>query len=162
MSLHSYTKLWTHIIWETLNREKLLNEKAAKTISEYLFNYSKEKNIFMKINYVNPEHVHALIDQPTNLSMEDIVKLFKGSSSHFINQERIVQGKFSWGRGYAAFSVSESQLEKVVEYIKNQKEHHRLKSYTGEYELFMKKYGLGDLIKPALTEGGAETLEVGT
>jgi len=142
MSLHSYTKLWTHIIWETLNREKLLNEKAAKTISEYLFNYSKEKNIFMKVNYVNPEHVHALIDQPTNLAMENIVKLFKGSSSHFINQERIVQGKFSWGRGYAAFSVSESQVDKVLEYIKNQKEHHRVKSFAEEYELFMKKYNL--------------------
>ena len=146
MSLHSYTKLWIHIIWETLNREKFLNEKAGKTVSEYLFNYSKEKNVFMKINYVNPEHVHALIDIPTNLSMEDTVKLFKGSSSHYINQEGIVLGKFSWGRGYAAFSVSESQVEKVVEYIKNQKEHHRVKSYAEEYDLFMRKYGFKDLV----------------
>ena len=146
MSLHSYTKLWTHIIWETLNREKLLNEKAGKTVSEYLFNYSKEKNIFMKINYVNPEHVHILIDQPTNLSMENTVKLFKGSSSHYINQEGIVSGKFSWGRGYAAFSVSESQVEKVAKYIRNQKEHHKVKSYAEEYELFMKKYGFVNLV----------------
>jgi len=146
MSLHSYTKLWTHIIWETLNREKLLNEKEGKTVSEYLFNYSKEKNIFMKINYVNPEHVHILIDQPTNLSMEDILRLFKGSSSHYINQEGIVSGKFSWGRGYAAFSVSESQVEKVSKYIRNQKEHHKVKSYAEEYELFMKKYGFANLV----------------
>jgi putative transposase len=146
MSLHSYTKLWTHIIWETLNREKLLNEKAGKLVSEYLFNYSKEKNIFMKINYVNPEHVHVLIDQPPNLSMGGIVKLFKGASSHFVNQERIIPGKFSWGRGYAAFSASASQVEKVAEYIKNQKEHHRIKSYAEEYELFMKKYGIENLI----------------
>jgi len=146
MSLHSYTKLWTHIIWETLNREKLLNEKAGKTVSEYLFNYSKDKNIFMKINYVNPEHVHSLIDLPTNLSMENTVKLFKGSSSHYINQEGIVSGKFSWGRGYAAFSVSESQVEKVAKYIRNQKEHHRVKSYAEEYELFMKKYGFVNLV----------------
>ncbi|HSP86640.1 MAG TPA: IS200/IS605 family transposase [Ignavibacteriaceae bacterium] len=146
MSLHSYTKLWTHIIWETLSREKLLDEKTGKLVSEYLFNYSKEKNIFMKVNYVNPEHVHTLIDQPTNLSIEDTVKLFKGSSSHFINQQKIVAGKFSWGRGYAAFSVSESQIDKVVEYIKNQKEHHRVKSYIEEYELFMKKYGFGNVV----------------
>jgi len=146
MSLHSYTKLWVHIIWETLNREKLLNEKARKLVSEYLFNYSKEKNIFMKINYVNPEHVHTLINLPTNLSIEDTIKLFKGSSSHFINQDGIVPGKFSWGRGYAAFSASESQLEKVVEYIRNQREHHRVKSYAEEYDLFMRKYGFKDLV----------------
>lgn len=146
MSLHSFTKLWIHIIWETLNREKLLGEKAGRLVSEYLFNYSSEKNIFMKVNYVNPEHVHALIDQPTNLSMEEIVKLYKGSSSHFINQEGIVPGKFSWGRGYAAFSVSESQVGKVAEYIRNQKEHHKVKSYAEEYELFMKKYNLKGLV----------------
>ena len=140
MSLHSYTKIWIHIIWETLDREKLLFDKTAKNVSEFLFNYSKEKNIFMKINYVNPEHTHALIDLPTNITIEDCVKLFKGASSHYINQNRLVRTKFSWGRGYAAFSVSESQIDKVIDYIKNQKEHHRIKTYAEEYEEFLAKY----------------------
>jgi len=117
-----------------------LNEQAGKIVSEFLFNYSKDKNIFMKINYINPEHVHTLIDLPSNLTIEDALKLFKGSSSHFINKEKIIPDKFSWGRGYAAFSVSESQLNKVVDYIRNQKEHHRKKSYSEEYELFLSKY----------------------
>ena len=95
----------------------------------------------MKINYVNPEHVHSIIDLPTNLSIEDTLRLLKGSSSHFINTERIIRGKFNWGRGYAAFSVSESQLDKVAEYIKNQNEHHKTKTYEQEYNMFMKKYG---------------------
>ena len=105
MSLHSYTKIWLHIIWETHNREKLLNEKTAKIVSEYLFNYSVEKNIFMKVNYVNAEHVHSLIDLPSNLTVEECLKLLKGASSHYINQNKIISGRFSWGRGYAAFSV---------------------------------------------------------
>ena len=142
MSLHSYTKIWLHIIWETHNREKLLNEKAAKIVSEYLFNYSVEKNIFMKVNYVNAEHVHSLIDLPSNLTTEECLKLFKGASSHYINQQKIIGGRFSWGRGYAAFSVSESQGDKVIAYIKNQKEHHRIKSFAEEYEGFIKKYNL--------------------
>ncbi len=141
MSVHSYTKIWLHLIWGTHNREKMLNEKAAKRVSEYLFNYSKEKKIFMKVNYVNPEHVHALVDLPTNLSVEECFKLFKGSSSHFIKQEKIIQGRFSWGRGYAAFSFSESHVEKVVQYIKNQKEHHKIKSFAEEYDEFIRKYG---------------------
>ncbi|MFO7447417.1 MAG: transposase [Ignavibacteriaceae bacterium] len=110
-------------------------------VSKYLFDYSKKQNIFMKINYVNPEHVHAVIELPTNLSIEDTLKLLKGGSSHFINAERIIREKFNWGRGYAAFSVSESQLDKVVEYIKNQKEHHKIKTYEQEYNTFMKRYG---------------------
>ncbi len=140
MSLHSYTKIWLHIIWETHNREKLLNEDAAKIVSEYLFNYSVEKNIFMKVNYVNAEHVHSLIDLPSNLTVEECLKLFKGASSHYINQNKIINGRFSWGRGYVAFSVSESQVEKVIAYIMNQKEHHRIKSFSEEYEGFIKKY----------------------
>jgi putative transposase len=140
MSLHSYTKIWLHLIWETHNRERLLNEKAAKTVSEFLFNYSKKNKIFMKVNYVNPEHVHSVIDLPTSLCVEDCLKLYKGASSHFINENQLINGRFSWSRGYAAFSVSESQLEKVVQYIKNQKEHHRVKSFAEEYEEFLKKY----------------------
>jgi REP element-mobilizing transposase RayT len=142
MSLHSFTRIWIHLIWETLNREKLLTNEAGKRVSEFLFNYSKEKNIFMKINYVNPEHVHALIELSVSITVEDCIKLLKGASSHFINKERIIKNKFSWGRGYAAFSVSESQLSKVVDYIKNQKEHHRVKNFNEEYVEFIKKHGI--------------------
>lgn len=87
MSLHSYTKIWLHSIWETHNREKLLNERAGKILSEYLFNYSKEKKIFMKLNYVNPEHVHSIIDLPSNFTVEDSLKLFKGGFFSFYKSE---------------------------------------------------------------------------
>ncbi len=96
----------------------------------------------MKKNYINADHVHALIDLPTHLSIEDLFQLLKGRSSNWINAENLTPGKFAWGRGYAAFSVSHSNLEKVVEYISNQAEHHRVKSFTEEYEEFIRKHGL--------------------
>lgn len=96
----------------------------------------------MKINYVNADHVHTLLDLPTNLCVEDCAKLLKGSSSHHINQNRLINTKFFWGRGYGAFSVSASQLDVVVKYIKNQEEHHRVKSFAEEYKMFIEKYGL--------------------
>ena len=96
----------------------------------------------MKINYFNADHVHALVDLPTSMSIEEIAQLFKGSSSHWINQNRLLRGKFAWGRGYGAFSVSHSHVNRVAAYIADQEEHHRKKSYDEEFRLFVKKYGL--------------------
>jgi putative transposase len=77
-------------------------------ISAYLSQYAAEQGIYMKINYVNPEHVHALVDLPTNLCVEEVMQLFKGGSSHWINESKLLAGKFGWGRGYGVFSVSHS------------------------------------------------------
>jgi REP-associated tyrosine transposase len=142
MSLHSYTKVWVHYIWSTHNKDKVFHKDVREIISAYFYKYAEEKDIFMRINYVNADHVHVLIDLPTNLSIEDCVKLLKGASSRFINNEGLLRNKFNWARGYGAFSVSQSNVKKVIEYIKNQEEHHRVKSFTEEYELFMKKYGI--------------------
>ena len=60
MSTHSYTRLWTHLIWETLNRERLLDKQSAARASAFLNKYSREKGIYMKINYFNADHTHAL------------------------------------------------------------------------------------------------------
>ena len=141
MSVRSYTKIWLHLIWVTHNREKSLPDKILRRkLSEYLYEYSKEKNIYMKTNYVNSDHVHALIDLPTDKTIEDIFHLLKGSSSHWINKQ--VSYKFSWAKGYAAFSVSESNVDKVFMYIQNQKEHHRKIGLAEEYEKFLKKYNI--------------------
>lgn len=143
MSLHSYTKCWLHLIWGTLNREKSLSTiEVRDALSSYLINYSKQNDIYLKIFHVNTEHVHTLIDLPTNMTIENILKLLKGSSSHWINENNLIRPKFAWGRGYAAFSISESHIERVVEYIKNQDEHHRKKSFAEEYQKFIEVYGM--------------------
>ena len=142
MSAHSYSRCWVHLIWGTLNREKLLNKTAAARLSCYLSEYAEEQGIYMKINYVNPDHVHALVDLPTALSIEKLMQLLKGSSSHWINSNDLVPGKFAWGRGYGAFSVSESNLDQVAGYISRQEEHHRARTFTEEFGEFIERYGL--------------------
>ena len=142
MSLHSYSRVWLHLIWATLERRPIISKSAAAKVSSYLSNYAGEKSIYMKINYVNPEHVHVLIDLPTNLRLEEAIQLFKGSSSHWINENNLVAGKFAWGRGYAAFSVSHSAVAEVAKYIANQEEHHRKKTFSEEFKLFIKRYEL--------------------
>ena len=78
MSVHSYSRCWRHLIWGTLNREKLLNKEAAARLSRYLAEYADSKGVYMKINYVNAHHVHAPVDLPTNLSIEELIQLLKG------------------------------------------------------------------------------------
>ena len=142
MSTHSYTRLWTHLIWETLSREPMLDKRAAARASTFLTEYSRQKGIYMKINYFNADHTHALIDLPTRYSIEEVIKLLKGGSSYWINHGRIIKGRFAWGVGYGAFSVSHSDVGRVAHYIANQEEHHRKRTYSEEYEMFVKRYGL--------------------
>jgi putative transposase len=62
--------------------------------------------------------------------------------SHWINQNHLVKGRFAWGRGYGAFSVSHSDVKKVANYIARQEEHHRKRSFAEEYAIFVERYGL--------------------
>ncbi len=143
MSIHSYTRIWLHLIWGTLKREKvLLNDEARKKVSNYLYDYARDKGIYMPKNYVCCEHVHCLVDLPTKYCVEDVLQLLKGSSSRWIGQNDVIPGKFGWGRGYAAFSVSHSNKQQVINYIGAQAEHHRVKTFIEEYELFIKKNDL--------------------
>ena len=94
VSLHSYSRVWVHVVWATLERRPLLFNTAARKVSVHLTEYAGKKGIYVKINYVNPDHVHALVDLPTSLSIEEMMQLFKGESSHWINQNGLVPGKF--------------------------------------------------------------------
>jgi REP-associated tyrosine transposase len=142
MSVHSYSRCWVHSIWGTLNREKLLNKAAATRASGFLASYAEMQGVYMKVNYVNADHVHALVDLPTALSIEKLVQLLKGSSSHWINSNNLITGKFAWSRGYGAFSVSESNVDQVAGYISRQEEHHRARTFAEEFREFIHRYGL--------------------
>lgn len=142
MSLHSYSRCWIHLVWATLNRERMLDEEARRKVSRFLSEYAESKGIYMKINWVNADHVHALVDLPTGLTIEEVMQLLKGSSSHWINESRLVPAKFAWGRGYGAFSVSQSGVDEVTKYIANQEEHHRTRTFAEEYAKIARAYGL--------------------
>ena len=142
MSLHSYSRAWLHLVWATLERRPLLDKPAAAKLSAFLHDYAPQKGVYMKINFVNADHVHALVDLPTRLSIEDMMQLFKGGSSHWINEQNLIPGKFGWGRGYGVFSVSESVVPEVCAYIAKQEEHHRKKNFADELKLFVERHGL--------------------
>ncbi|MGB8368705.1 MAG: IS200/IS605 family transposase [Limisphaerales bacterium] len=142
MPLHSYTRCWLHIVWATIERRPLLEKPAAAKLSAYLHEYANEKGIYMKINFVNADHTHVLVDLPASMAIEEVVQLLKGGSSHWVNESNLVPGKFGWQRGYGAFSVSHSAVDEVCAYVANQEEHHRRKTFAEELKRLVKRYGL--------------------
>jgi putative transposase len=136
-----YTKIWIHLIWSTKNREKTITKKLRPALLAHINENAKSKKIFIdQMNCVN-EHIHILISLGNDQSISKVVRLLKGESSHWINKQKLTTGKFEWQDEYFAVSVSESIVEKVRNYIQNQEEHHRIKSFTEEYEEFIEKYG---------------------
>ncbi len=134
MSLHSYSRCWLHLTWCTLERNKILPRRVRVELSRFLGEYAHSKAIQMCTNFVCADHVHVLIDLPTDMTIAKVINLLKGASSHWINEQQIMPFKLEWGRGYGAFSVSPSALAKVIKYIAEQEEHHRTKSFLEEYE----------------------------
>ena len=132
MSLHSYSCCWLHLIWATLKREPILTKDTSRLLVKHLIGYAKQNGIYMKTCFANADHVHALIDLPTHYSIEQVMKLLKGESSHWLNGDGLLEKKFSWGRGYGAFSVSQSNVDTVIRYINNQAKHHEKKPFMQE------------------------------
>jgi len=89
-----------------------------------------------------PDHVHCLFLLNPQKAITEIMKQVKGSSSHFVNENNLIAEKFSWQTGYAAYSVSESVLDKVFNYIKNQKSHHEKKTFQQEFDDFLQLHKL--------------------
>lgn len=138
---HSFNKIWIHAIWATKERFPLIETKIERQVQEYMCNQFIEISCPVRIINGMPDHVHCLFLLNPQKSIADVIKQMKGSTSYLINEQNLIVNKFSKQTGYAAYSVSESGLEKVFQYIKNQKEHHAKRTFKQEYDEFLKLYG---------------------
>ena len=89
------------------------------------------------------DHVHVFVGLKPSMNISDLVRDIKNNSSKFINEQGWIQGKFSWQEGYGAFSYAHSQIESVYQYIANQEEHHRTKTFKEEYLEVLQAYEIG-------------------
>jgi len=151
---HSLAKVYIHYVWSTKYRERLLIGEARERVREHILTYTAQNSISLETLNVQPEHVHLLMLLGRDQKIEDIAKLLKGESSHWINQNNIIKPKFSWQTGYAAFSVSYQNIGAVRRYIEGQDEHHRRKSFEEEFEEMLRKSGYSDTEIEALLQQG--------
>ena len=87
-----------------------------------------------------PDHVHILISTKPDCNLSDLVRDIKSNSTKWMNKTGLIKSKFAWQNGFGAFTVSQSQLKKVIRYIENQEQHHNSKSFKEEYVDFLKAY----------------------
>ena len=144
-----YTKMWIHLVWATKKREPVLD----KAIRSKIFSHIRENSLVNKIHidFINRhvDHLHILDSLNASQSIATIIQLIKGESSYWINKNKLTSQKFEWQDDYFAVSVSESGINSVREYIKNQEEHHAKKTFQQEYDEFMEKYGFALIRSPA-------------
>lgn len=138
----SFNKLWIHTIWSTKDRLPFIEPSIEKRVYEFMSSQFTESGCPVRIINGMPDHIHCLFLLNQQKAITEIIKQVKGSSSYRINREQLSRDKFAWQTGYAAYSVSESVLDKVYQYIVNQKQHHQKTTFLKEYEEFIKVHGL--------------------
>jgi putative transposase len=136
-----YVRVWVHLIWSTKNRTPILTNGVREKIFSHIKENAAEKEIYLDTIDGTTDHVHALISLGADQTISKVTQLLKGESSHWVNNQGLLKGKFEWQDEYIAVSVGESTVGKVREYIRNQHEHHRTKTFAREYEEFIVKYG---------------------
>ena len=135
-----YIRMWVHLIWATKNREKLITKDLKAKLLKHIRENAEEKRIYLDFINCVEEHVHATISLGSSQSISKAAQLLKGESSNWVNKNKLTPVYFEWQDEYIAVSVSESKINIVRDYIKNQEEHHRKKSFVEEYEGFIEKY----------------------
>lgn len=136
----TYSQIYIQIVFAVKGRENLIGKSWKDELHKYIAGIIKQKEQKPIIVNGMPDHIHAFIGLRPVMSIADIVRDIKNNSSNFINDKKFVKGKFSWQEGYGAFSYSHSHIDNVYQYILNQEEHHKKKTFKEKYIEFLKKF----------------------
>jgi putative transposase len=126
--------LFIHLVWATWDRLPLLMPDVERAVHRCIADEVQElKGTVLALNGM-PDHVHLVMRLPATISIADLVKQIKGGSSRFINETLRPETLFRWQGSYGAFTVGLSEIDRVVEYVKHQKQHHVAAELWPEYE----------------------------
>jgi len=137
---NTYTQIHIHSIFAVQNRQSLIQSSWEIELYKYITGIVQNNgHKLLQINGM-PDHVHLLIGMRPVQSLSVLMQQVKQDSSKWINEKRFAAGRFSWQEGFGAFLHSKSQVQTVITYIQNQKEHHKNKSFREEYLDFLEKW----------------------
>ena len=139
----SLAQIYLHIVFSTKHRQPRFHDAAfIEELYAYLAGICKKQDCFAKLVGGYVDHVHLLCSLSRRKTVADLVRELKTNSSVWIKAQKPEWTDFHWQDGYGVFSVSQSQLEKVKEYIGNQEEHHRTMPFQEEFRKLLKVHGV--------------------
>lgn len=139
---HAYTRLHYHIVFSTKERKTFIKPEIKSRLYGYMVRIVNNLDgIVEEIGGVD-DHVHLLAFCPPKLAVADFIGKIKSNSSGWVHTTWSERAAFAWQRGYGAFSVSESNVDAVRTYIRNQEEHHRRMTFQEEFRLLLIKHGI--------------------
>jgi putative transposase len=136
---HTYSRLLIHVIFSTKDRLPYLHQDRRDEIFDYLGGILRNLGCESLCVGGVTNHVHVVLRLSVTLTLAEVVGKLKGNSSKWIHEQRILPRAFSWQKGYAAFSVSESRIQEVLQYVANQESHHRRVTFHEEVIAFLRQ-----------------------
>ena len=138
----TYANLLYHLVFSTKNRIPLITQTMQPDLYSYVGGIFRGKGgTLLEIGGMT-EHVHLLTKLKPTKSISEKLNRIKANSSKWVNEEKPKMRKFGWHDRYAAFSVSESQVESLRHYIQDQENHHRRQSYQDEFRALLERHGI--------------------
>ena len=137
---NTYTQIFIQFVFAPKFRASLIQPIWEDELYKYITGIvQNNKHKMLAINGTS-DHLHIFVGFHTTQSISDLMQDIKANSSKWINEKKFLKSRFEWQEGYGGFSYSKSQVADVIQYIKNQKEHHRKVTFAEEYRLFLKKF----------------------
>lgn len=136
----TYSQIYIQIVFAVKGRQNLIGKEWQEELNKYISGIITNKgHKTMIVNGVS-DHIHVFVGLKPSMAISDLVRDIKNNSSNFINDRKLVKGKFSWQEGYGAFSYAQSQVKTVYNYILNQEAHHKKKTFKDEYHDFIEEF----------------------
>ena len=139
---NTYTQIYLHVVFAVSGRACVIEPKRKEELQKYIAGIVAGRN--QKLIAINcmPDHTHILLGLKPDEAPSDLIGRIKTGSTNHINEQRWIGCRFSWQEGFGAFSVSHSHLGTVADYVHNQENHHRRKSFHEEYVEFLERHDI--------------------
>lgn len=137
---NTYTQLYVQLVFAVKGRQYLVKESFREELEKVICGIASNHECKVFAIYCNPDHTHIFLSFKPTTALSKLVEQVKSGSSKWINQRKLIVGRFSWQKGFGAFTYSKSQTDRVVKYILNQPEHHKKQSFKDEYLSLLKKF----------------------
>ena len=137
---NSFTQLYVQMVFAVKNRQSLIFDENKDKIEKYICGIASNIKCEPISIYCNPDHTHLLVSIKPVVCIADAIRNIKSFSSRFINENQLMNKRFEWQTGYGAFTYGQSQINDLKEYIKNQHNHHKKRSFKDEYIAFLEAF----------------------